>query len=181
MENFYIIKIIFDSANDIYYIVIGDKYRPLTYNGNLISFNLANLNNILKPLGYEETFYDGQEDVSCDLNECKETIMNENIDKNSHLLNTINMIDDVLLAINNHVDEDTKRILYDFANHITFDKEFEVGFIQTTGLNRNTLLNCFLSMEQKLLEVIKPSYAALDDSIIWELVRKIKNLLANKF
>ena len=149
MDNLYIIKIIFNSTINAYYIVVGDEYVPIIYNQTLILFNLDNLNNILKLLSYEEIFCDGDENVSCNLN--KKTILNENVDVNSHLLNTINMIDDVLLTLNNHIDESSKRILYDFASHITFDKEFEVGFIQANGVSRNALLQCFLSMEQKLL------------------------------
>lgn len=92
---------------------------------------------------YFNTLDDGFIEVEQDYNLIREDkllkeIMHSNKDKKGRLLNAINIYDDCLLNIAHPMDLKLKSIMYELADHLTFDPNL-ITFLGMKNLDRNGL------------------------------------------
>lgn len=120
----------------------GDIDRPIVADSKIIFFNDPELapaalelaDNNLKQLGPAP-----QEVVLvCDIPEMLRLVNTENVDETATILNCLNTFFDLLEAVKQSLTPDYKRILYAFADHLTFHREFG-AFLEEQHIDRTML------------------------------------------
>jgi hypothetical protein len=118
---------------------------PLMLNGQICFLGEEGLITVLHNIGVPLLPAQLQHEVALtyNLDNVIDLIKNRSIDKKAKLINFINVHLDMIAAININLPDDYKRVLYPFADHLTFNKRYDY-FLKKNGVNRETLLEIIL-------------------------------------
>lgn len=143
---------------DVYTLfVIGDKDEPLMSGGYILFFSNPELvdkalklsdNNNTKQLGPPPQ----DVDLICDAAKSLYLIECEDIDQSATIINFLNILFDLVKATQLAIPEDYKRVLYGFADHLTFDVEFLTFLVQqniSRDMMRDAILWCIGAVVSK--------------------------------
>lgn len=150
-EPFYLIgfKLNPDSEKpEIYTLVFGEKNRPLIKNEQIIFFPTPEAAcRALEFCGTETLtsidFIADDIELIVDIAETLYLISSEEIDLNNTILNTINLLDDIIIALEIHRPQFYKNNLYKFADHLTFNRSI-TPFLETEQITRASIINSLL-------------------------------------
>lgn len=124
-------------------MVIDDEDTPIMYNEKIIFFSYLQLCSAVLELASTDrnTFYSCPQNVAlvCDISAMITILESEDIDETATILNCLNLLFDLLKAINFNLRKDYERLLYDLADHLTFEREFVV-FLEENKISRSNLI-----------------------------------------
>lgn len=125
----------------------GEKDRTLTVDNDLIffakleqkqqAFELFN-ENIKKGFAVPDEVA-----LVADLAGALYLIENEDLDDSAIILNLLNTIFDLLYSADKQLSEDKKSLLWGFADHLTFEKEFN-QYLSSNAINRQSIIDSIL-------------------------------------
>lgn len=125
-------------------MVINDKDRPLVVDGQILLFSKPDLAD--KALSFAESDVKRlgpapkEIDLVCDVAQMMHLIESEKIDPSAFILNCLNTLFDLINVSSFTMPAEYKRILYKFADHLTFNKEFE-SFLIKEDISREAIFN----------------------------------------
>lgn len=134
-----------DSNEPEFYTLIdcsGDKDRALTVDNDLIFF--TELEQKQQAFGlFSEDIKRGfavpdEIDLVADLAGALYLIENEDFDASAIILNLLNTLFDLLYSIDKQLSADKKSLLWGFADHLTFENEFN-HYLSSNSINRQSV------------------------------------------
>lgn len=131
--------------NHTYYLVlVGDDGEiPLFTSNKRILFLEEEMLKIIKAYckkKYDQISFDRWPSVVIDDKLIRKTILAEDTDRSGMLLNFINLFYDCAKIIGHNTDRSNNALIYSFADHLTFSKEFKNEFLLKNNIERSTLL-----------------------------------------
>ncbi|MFM9263953.1 hypothetical protein [Tychonema sp. BBK16] len=128
-------------------IAYGEQEPPLVAGGQLVFFSRPELAiNALQlcdidvtTLGMPPT----EIDAICDIAETLYLLDAEDIDESDTIVNCLNTLFDLVKAILMPMPTEYKRVLYAFADHLTFEQEF-ASFLNEEDIQRSEIVNAIL-------------------------------------
>jgi hypothetical protein len=139
-----------DSEEPEFYTLLdrsGDKDRALTVDSDLIFF--AKLEQKQQAFNlFREEIKKGcavpdEIDLVADLAGALYLIENEGLDDSAIILNLLNTIFDLLYSVDIQLSDDKKSLLWKFADHLTFEKEFK-QYLSSNSINRQSISDAIL-------------------------------------
>ena len=139
-----------DSEAPEFYTLVdcsGDKDRTLTVDNDLIFFAKLEQKqqafelfskNIKKGFAVSD-----EVDLVADLAGALYLIENEDLDDSAIILNLLNTIFDLLYSADKQLSDDKKSLLWGFADHLTFEKEFK-QYLSSNSINRQSIIDAIL-------------------------------------
>ncbi len=137
-----------EKEQDLYTLFIfGEEEKPLMVDNHMVFFNKVELASIALSLGDDQVkrFTPAPKEVAltCDITRMLHLIEVENFDSSSIILNCLNTIFDLVKATKRPMPIKYKRILYELADHLTFEREYS-NFIIEHNISRATIINAIL-------------------------------------
>lgn len=126
------------------FTLVSDTDRPLMLGDKIIFFSTLEL--ATTALNLVTSDYKAPPcDVSlvCDIPLMIKLIKTENIDNDSTILNCLNSFFDLLNALSINLIYDYKKVLFNFADHLTFHSEFS-SFLHDNNIQRQELIEAVL-------------------------------------
>jgi hypothetical protein len=133
---------------DLYTLFIfGEEEKPLMVDNHMIFFNKVELASMALSLGDDRvkrlTPTPKKVALTCDISRMLNLIEVENFDSSSTILNCLNTILDLVKATKRPMPIKYKKILYKFADHLTFEREYS-NFITEHNISRVAIINAIL-------------------------------------
>lgn len=146
-ETLYLIgfrQILDSDTVDLYTLMTfgGDENRPIMVDDNVLFFNEPELAFAALDVANPDmkSFGSCPEEVAAiyNISEMLQLIETANIDETATIVDCLNVFDDLLEAVKQPLPPDYKRILYAFADHLTFHREFGT-FLEEQHIDRAAL------------------------------------------
>jgi hypothetical protein len=141
---------IFSSTKKIdFYTIIfyGDNDRPIMKNDRILFFTKLKFVPEIIENGLPETknlmLSSRQASFICDLKEALRLIENEDIDNFATIIDSLNMIFDLVRSTKLNFPDQYKKALFLFADHLTFDRSIS-DFFEQTKLSRTLMIDGIL-------------------------------------
>lgn len=138
-----------DSETPNFYTLItyGVDDIPLTVDGRLVFFRspasteaaYKMFNDSIKMSSSPPT----EMGMLCDVAGMLYTISQEDLDESVTIVNCLNVTFDLIGALEIRMPDEYRKALYEFADHLTFDREF-ASYLREQGVHRETIINAFL-------------------------------------
>lgn len=144
-EQIWLISIVFtvDPNHELFCLFISDeKDYPLIEEGKIQFFKRNRFIEMLGKIGFPlmNNQLEEELDFTYNIPVVIDIIRNGDIRKTALLLDSINILLDMINALNINIDPESERRILDFADHITFNADF-VQYIERTNLSRDLILN----------------------------------------
>lgn len=133
---------------EIYTLFIyGEQERPLVADGYIVFFSQPDLAISALKLCKIDTSQLGMPPTEvallCDIAEMLHLIRYKDIDDSATILNCLNTVFDLVKATLLPLPNDYKRVLYSFADHLTFEQEF-ASFLTQHEIERSMIENAIM-------------------------------------
>ena len=133
---------------DVYTLMTyGAIEAPLVVDGQLVFFRSPSSAAVAYDLFEEDiknvSSLPTEVDAMCDVAEMLYLINHQDRDETATVLNCLNTLFDLVTATRTSMPIAYKKILYDFADHLTFNQEF-ADYIHQQGLNKTTITDAIL-------------------------------------
>lgn len=146
-ENAWLVAIIPVVGVKLYSCVfLSDAYHPLiSKDGYYLMFaNSDKYEEVLSNEGYNLNEYVfGEEICVFDIPRVTHLISNETYDPDTDIVDLLNYLDDCRLDFKINYPDNYKKYLFDFCNHLTFDKEYGEFFKNNTNITRQNILDAY--------------------------------------
>ena len=146
IDDIYLIKIIaFSNLNMYTLYVMNDVDRPILNNGKIIFFSEPELSQAALKKSTENVstkvfqFHSLTPALECDLDNIFSLILYGDVDISANILNFLNMILDFIRYLEIPLPSSHKKNLYNFADHLTFESNFE-NFLCEKSISRFKIL-----------------------------------------